>query len=207
MCRNRPPMSTLVLAYRWPRYRPAPTVYCVPALLWEVRSNIFGSGDITGLDKNGTPHRELFQSLCRLQSFGWESRWRSAFIRVTGKLINATLAGRFGQCVSRRSGKFLSSLGKSAIGGDADEYRKPTHLLERGGPAPHGLSFGRRLPTRSPMESGVGRVYARTGQASMRMGAEWNPAPAFSGRVGYRTDTLSGLSPIAGLTVGMGLHF
>ena len=50
-------------------------------------------------------------------------------------------------------------------------------------------------------------VYPRTGQASIRTGAEWTPVPAFSGRVGYRTDTLSGLSPLAGLTVGLGLHF
>jgi Uncharacterised protein family (UPF0164) len=49
-------------------------------------------------------------------------------------------------------------------------------------------------------------VYRKTGLASAHFGGQWRPLDALSLRVGYKTDTLSGLSPVAGVTAGIGLH-
>ena len=38
------------------------------------------------------------------------------------------------------------------------------------------------------------------------MGAEWQPMPFVAWRVGYRTDTTGGLSPLAGFSTGLGLR-
>jgi hypothetical protein len=47
-------------------------------------------------------------------------------------------------------------------------------------------------------------VYPQTGLASARTGLEWRPVDEIALRAGYRTDTLKGLSPIAGLSLGVG---
>jgi hypothetical protein len=39
------------------------------------------------------------------------------------------------------------------------------------------------------------------------VGGQWRPIEMVSLRMGYKTDTLKGLSPLAGLTAGLGLHF
>ena len=49
-------------------------------------------------------------------------------------------------------------------------------------------------------------VYRRSGLNSFHFGTEWQPLDANSFRVGYKTDTLSGLSALAGLTTGLGIH-
>jgi hypothetical protein len=49
-------------------------------------------------------------------------------------------------------------------------------------------------------------VFRKTGLASFHSGAQYRPIEAVSMRVGYRTDTLKGLSPLAGLTAGLGIH-
>jgi hypothetical protein len=49
-------------------------------------------------------------------------------------------------------------------------------------------------------------VYRQNGLASFHAGTEWRPSPPIALRVGYKTDTLPGLSPLAGLTMGIGIH-
>ena len=49
-------------------------------------------------------------------------------------------------------------------------------------------------------------VFEGNGLDSFHVGGEWRPVEAISLRLGYKTDTLSGLSPLAGLTTGLGIH-
>jgi len=49
-------------------------------------------------------------------------------------------------------------------------------------------------------------VYEKDDVASFHTGAEWRPIEMLSLRMGYRTDTLKGLSPLAGFSTGLGLH-
>src|SRR6185437_16853019 len=49
-------------------------------------------------------------------------------------------------------------------------------------------------------------VYPKTGLAALHVGGQWRPMDALSLRVGYRTDTLKGLSPLAGFSTGLGLN-
>src|SRR5262249_45771653 len=41
--------------------------------------------------------------------------------------------------------------------------------------------------------------------ASVHVGGEWHPIEMLALRSGYRTDTVKGLSPLAGYTLGLGL--
>jgi hypothetical protein len=49
-------------------------------------------------------------------------------------------------------------------------------------------------------------AYGRTGLFSGRFGAEWRPVSMISLRAGYKTETTQQLSPIAGLTTGIGIE-
>ena len=49
-------------------------------------------------------------------------------------------------------------------------------------------------------------VVPKSGMASARVGGEWSPLQPLSLRVGYRTDTLKGLSPLAGFSTGLGIN-
>jgi len=46
----------------------------------------------------------------------------------------------------------------------------------------------------------------QNGQTSAQSGAEWHPTPLLALRTGYRTDTMAHLSPVAGLSAGLGLQ-
>jgi len=46
----------------------------------------------------------------------------------------------------------------------------------------------------------------KSGLLSGRMGLQWRPIEILSLRAGYRTDTLKGLSAIAGMSAGFGLR-
>jgi hypothetical protein len=48
-------------------------------------------------------------------------------------------------------------------------------------------------------------IYPQTGAASFHVGTEWSPFPLLALRAGYRTDTLQGLSPLAGVSTGFGI--
>lgn len=49
-------------------------------------------------------------------------------------------------------------------------------------------------------------VFPQNGLNSFHIGAQWQPLEAISLRLGYKTDTLSGLSALAGFTAGIGIH-
>src|SRR5262249_6641713 len=49
-------------------------------------------------------------------------------------------------------------------------------------------------------------VFPKTGLAAFHAGLEWRPMEMLALRSGYRTDTLKGLSPLAGYSLGLGLN-
>jgi hypothetical protein len=49
-------------------------------------------------------------------------------------------------------------------------------------------------------------VYSGSGLLSGHFGGEWRPISFIALRAGYKTETTKALSPIAGLTVGLGMH-
>jgi hypothetical protein len=49
-------------------------------------------------------------------------------------------------------------------------------------------------------------IYERNATGSFHVGGAWRPLEAVSLRAGFRTDTLNGLSPLAGFSTGVGIH-
>jgi hypothetical protein len=49
-------------------------------------------------------------------------------------------------------------------------------------------------------------VFPKTGLMSFHLGGEWHPLEMLAIRMGYRTDTLKGLSALAGYTAGLGVQ-
>ena len=116
----------------------------------------------------------------------------------------------------------IADVSASAVAGDAGAlYRVNERLTLAAAAANLGgrlkfLQQGDRLPEEyragilySPLPSlslVTDAAYDRTGLFSGRFGAEWRPVGMIALRAGYRTQTTQQLSPIAGLTTGVGLQ-
>jgi hypothetical protein len=49
-------------------------------------------------------------------------------------------------------------------------------------------------------------VFSGNGLASAHFGTEWRPLESIALRAGYKTDTVDGLSAVAGVTTGIGIY-
>ena len=92
-------------------------------------------------------------------------------------------------------------------GASAVNMGSPLKFISAGDDLPLAFKMGGTYQPSSHYLMSAEGVYEKSGPGSFHMGAQWRPIEAVSLRVGYKTDTLSGLSPIAGLTAGLGLHF
>ena len=79
-------------------------------------------------------------------------------------------------------------------------------FTSQGDSLPTAYHLGAAFRLQNSLKSTIEGVYSKTGLLSGRAGVEWSPLEMISLRTGYKTDTIKGLSPMAGLTVGMGLH-
>ncbi len=78
-------------------------------------------------------------------------------------------------------------------------------FIEQGDSLPLAVKAGVAYQPKSTWQLALEGVYRKSGLASAHAGGEWQPIPVFCLRTGYKTDTTTELSAIAGLTVGMGI--
>jgi hypothetical protein len=79
-------------------------------------------------------------------------------------------------------------------------------FLSDGDDLPLAFKLGAAYRPNSRYLASAEGVYRKNGLGSFHVGAQWRPIEVVALRAGYRTDTLKGLSAVAGLTVGMGLY-
>jgi hypothetical protein len=80
-------------------------------------------------------------------------------------------------------------------------------FIDQGDNLPRAANLGAAYqPTANWRVSAEGVCPIAGGPLAFHTGVEWRPLEMISLRAGYKTDTLDGLSPIAGITGGLGLH-
>lgn len=167
----------------------------------------WGSGSIPGTDVSGNPTQDFTSAYGAYSiAYGQTLSDRLA-IGVTGKWISAKIDDVSASAYALDLGTMYKPSDHLTLAAVVADLGSKLKFVSEGDSLPLALHLGAAYtPSARWRLSGEG-VYRKAGLASAHLGAEWKAFESFSLRGGYRTDTLEGLSPLAGLTVGFGVSF
>jgi len=173
-----------------------------------------GSGDInrTDIDSSGNPvnggnpigtyssHYASYNA-----SYG-QSLTDKLAVGLTGKLINAKIDDVSANAYAADLGALYQAHEKVQLGATLVNMGTQLKFINEGDSLPMAFKAGAAYrPDRRTLVTVEGAL-PKNGLASFHTGGEWRPMEIVSLRAGYRTDTLKGLSPLAGFSTGLGLH-
>jgi len=165
-----------------------------------------GSGDIAGTSPSGTPIGS-FNVNYAAYSLAYGQKITDTFsLGVTGKALEAKIADTSAAAYAADLGALYEAGDNLALSATADNLGSKLTFTSQSDTLPTAFHLGAAYRIEKYLKSTVEGVYSKTGLLSGRVGTEWSPLEAISLRAGYRTDTTNNLSPLAGLTVGVGVH-
>ncbi len=172
-----------------------------------------GSGDITRTDVNpdGTQiNGDLgtFSSYFASYnlSYGQTLTDRLA-LGVTGKMIKAKIDDVSATAYAADLGALYRLTETAQMGASLVNAGSQLKFLSEGDSLPLAVKVGGAYQPSSHYLGTAEVVFPKNTVPNFHVGGQWRPLELVSLRLGYKTDTLKGLSPVAGLAVGMGLHF
>ncbi len=166
----------------------------------------FGSGDLTGTDLEGN-NTGTFTSYYGSYNLAYGQSFGSRLsLGLAAKWINA----RIQDVTANAYGVDLGSLYKLTdhirLAATVNNIGTQLKFLSDGDPLPLAVHLGGAYEPDAHWLLSTEGVYSKTGMTSFHAGAGWRPVTMVSLRLGYKNDTQKGLSAIAGLTTGIGLH-
>jgi len=164
------------------------------------------SGDIPGTDINGNPTGSFNSHYGAYNLSYGQTLGQKLSLGVTGKLINAQIDDVSANAYAVDLGSLYKVNEKLSLAGTLTNIGSKLTFLSDGDPLPMAFHAGAAYEANNRLMLTMEGVYGRNATGSFHIGGAWRPMEALSLRVGYRTDTLSGLSPLAGFSTGMGLH-
>jgi len=170
-----------------------------------------GSGDInrTDIDSSGNliDNQGTFSSHFASYNLSYGQTLNEKLaVGLTGKLINAKIDDVSANAYAADLGALYKANEKVQLGATVVNMGTPLKFLSEGDSLPMAFKVGGACQPNARYLVSAEGVYEKNGLASFHTGAEWRPMEIVSLRVGYRTDTLKGLSPLAGFSTGLGLH-
>ena len=125
---------------------------------------------------------------------------------LTGKWIHAKIDDVSANAYATDLGALYRPLSNLTFGAVAANIGTKLTFLNEGDPLPMALRVASAYqPTRQWNVLAEG-AYQKTGLVTGRLGLEWWPMGSVVLRAGYRTDTTRKVSPMAGLTTGVGIQ-
>jgi hypothetical protein len=125
---------------------------------------------------------------------------------ITTKLIQAHIQSLSAQAYALDIGGLYKIKDNLTLAGVLTNLGSELKFISQSDPLPLalrlGLSYRRNLNWLLAVEG----VYRRNTLASFHLGLEYRPIALFALRAGYKTDTIKELSPLAGLSTGIGVH-
>jgi hypothetical protein len=165
-----------------------------------------GSGPIDGVDLAGNSIGE-YSSHYGAYSLAYGQTLNDRLsVGVTGKIISAKISDVSATAYAFDIGSLYQVNQRLSVAGVLTNVGTKLTFIDQSDSLPLAFRLGAAYQTTRNLNITAECVYRQTGLASFHTGLEWNPMPALSLRAGYRTDTLAGLSPIAGFSTGIGLH-
>jgi hypothetical protein len=172
-----------------------------------------GSGDITRTDVNpdGSFNSNTTGSFSSYfasynLSYGQTITDRLA-LGATGKMIKAKIDDVSASAYAADLGGIYRVNEKTQMGASVVNAGSQLKFLSEGDSLPLAVKVGGAYQPSSHYLGTAEVVFPKNTVPNFHMGGQWRPIEAVSLRLGYKTDTLKGLSPVAGLTAGLGLHF
>ena len=165
-----------------------------------------GTGDVAGTDINGDPAADYSAHYAAYSLAYGQSLGDKLSVGVTGKMINAKISDVSANAYAFDLGSMYQFTKNLRLAGVLTNIGTRLTFIGQSDSLPFAFHLGAVYATKYSLNVAAEGVYQQTGLASFHTGLEWSPLAPVALRVGYKTDTLKGLSPLAGLTTGIGLN-
>ena len=165
-----------------------------------------GSGDIAGTGTSGEAIGDFSVHYAAYSLAYGQKVTENLALGVTGKLIDAKIADTSAKAYAGDAGAMYQAGEKVTFSATANNLGSKLTFTSQGDSLPTAYHLGAAFHLQNSLKSTVEGVYSKTGLLSGRTGIEWTPMNMISLRAGYKTETTKGLTPLAGLTAGMGIR-
>jgi hypothetical protein len=173
---------------------------------WGASIQYLGSGNIAGTDINGNPTAAFTASYAAYSLAYGQSFGNKLSVGITGKIIDAKISDVSADAYGFDLGGMYRVTNNLRLAGTLTNVGTKLTFIDQGDPLPLAVHLGAAYTmTRCHLTATAEGVYPREGLASAHAGLEWSPVDHLALRLGYGTETLAGLSPLAGLTTGIGI--
>lgn len=162
-------------------------------------------GRITGLDAAGTPIGDVsghFGAYSMAYGAGI-GEWVS--VGISGKVVRAAIDGVSATAYAADLGGLYRPSKALSLALVMANIGNKLKFMEQGDDLPRTLRAGVHYRPLDRWSFVLEGLYAHTGLGAARAGAEWRPIELAALRLGYRSDAIEGLSPLAGLSTGVGI--
>lgn len=163
-----------------------------------------GSGDVPATDETGNSIGSIKSHYGAYGlSYGFPVNSKLS-LGVTGKIIEAKIDDVGAHAYAADFGSLYQYNEKIRLAAVLTNLGTGLKFLEQSDSLPLALHLGATMDINTQWSVSAEGVYRKTGLPSLHTGLEWRPVHELALRLGYRTDTTKGLSPLAGLTAGVG---
>jgi len=166
----------------------------------------FGSGDMTATNTSGQATGSFSSHFAAYNLSYGHTVGQKLSLGITGKLINAKIDDVSANAYAVDLGSMYKVRENLTLAATLTNLGTKLTFLSEGDSLPLSAHFGAAYRPNNSLQLTAEGIYRKTGLASGHAGVEWRPMPMIALRGGYRTDTTKGLSPMAGLTTGIGLE-
>ena len=125
---------------------------------------------------------------------------------LTGKIINAKISDVSATAYAFDLGSLYKATDRLTLAGVLTNVGSRLTFIDQADSLPLAFHLGAAYELSHSVNVTAEGIYNQTGETDFRTGVEWKPMGPLALRVGYRTDTLAGLSALAGLSTGFGLN-
>jgi len=172
-----------------------------------VAAQYLTSGDIPGTDPSGNSIGDFSTHYgAYAVAYGQKVSDRLAF-GLASKWINAKISDVSANAYAVDMGGFYKARENLNFAATVDNIGSKLKFVSANDSLPLAFHLGGAYQMTSYALLAVEGVYAEEGLASFHAGGEWRPLDLIALRVGYRTDTIKGLSALAGFSTGLALDF
>jgi len=172
---------------------------------WGASMQYLGSGDIAATNEHGDSIGSFSAHFGSYNLAYGQTLTEKLAVGLTAKWINAKISDVSANAFAVDFGTLYRMTSKLTLAGTLTNVGNQLKFISEGDSLPLALHFGGSYQVHPKVALMSDVEYQKTGIASWHGGAEWQPIGPIALRVGYKTDTLKGLSPLAGLTTGIGI--
>ncbi len=164
-----------------------------------------GTGDISATDAFGRSLGTYSGHFAAYSLAYGRSLGDSFSLGLTAKLVDAKIGDFSAQAFAVDAGALAHLTNRLSMSGVVTNLGTDLKFVSEHDRLPLALRSGLAYQVANRWNLSLEGVYRNQGLWSGHTGVEWRPLDLLALRAGYKTDTLRGLGPVAGVTAGLGL--